>query len=258
MDSIVQFLTSCGPSHKTKDFLEGLGKTAASRMVSAEADMNRTISGFVKENSLNREQTKRVVEAANNAAFNLLMKKEAGYITFDVADADKCGGAEVKTKLARANYIPGEEFITTEKLASALFGTPEEMEKTASTEIDAVSIKQRVSHLLNDLEDEKTRALSKVAALQAYVSEAVQTGELSIGDVQKALSLTGSSEEFVKIACAVTEVCRGDGASTLSSVPNPEHPLLLKAAACKAATRKYMEKKQSTMPKIRELIDATK
>jgi len=258
MDSIVQFLTSCGPSHKTKDFLEGLGKTAASRLVSSDADMNTSIAGFVKENSLNREQTKRVVEAANNAAFNLLMEKEAGYVTFDVADADRCGGAEVKTKLARADYIPGEEFITTEKLASALFGTPEEKEKTASVEVNTVALRQEVSHLLDALEDEKTQALTKVAALQAYIAEAVQTGELTIGEVERSLGLSGATPEFVKVACAGTGVCRGAGAPEVSAVPNPEHPLLQKAAECATATKKYMEKKKETLPRVKELLHAAR
>jgi len=258
MDSIVRFLTSCGPSHKTKDFLEDLGKTAARKMVGSEEDMNSTIAGFVKDNALNREQTRRVVEAANNEAFSLLMKKEAGYITFDVADATKCGGTEVKTKLAKANYIPGEDFISTEKLAHALFGEVGGAEEQTSAVEDPIATRQKLAHMLDAVEDLKSRALSKVASLQNYVAEAVQTGELSVDEVSSALAASGSSPEFIKIACARTEVCRGTGNDPASSIPNPKHPLLVKAAECKEATRLYMESKAETMPQVEEILNAAK
>jgi hypothetical protein len=256
MDSIVRFLTSCSPTHRQKSFLEDLGKTAAVKMVESEADMNTTIAGLVKENSLNREQTKRVVEAANNVAFNLLMKKEAGYITFEVADSKKCGGGKVKTKLARANYIPGEEFITTEKLASAFFGTATEEEEHLPKE-NPIATRQKLAHLLDSLEDTKTRALTKVAELQAYVAEAVQTGELLIDDIEQVLASSGVSPEFVKVACARTDVCRGTGASTPRLV-NQRHPLLIKAAACKKATADYITKKRETTGKVKELLHGAK
>jgi len=255
MDSIVSFLTSCSPTHRSKGFLEGLGKTAAQKMVAEDTEMNKTIAGYVREHSLNREQTSRVVESANNEAFVTLLQKEAGYVTFPVADTDKCTSRKAMVKIAKAKYVPGEDFITTEKLASALFGEAAAEEAYASP-VDTVDQRHKLQHLLDTLEDHKTQALEKVAELQNFVAGAVQTGELSVADIQRALLSAGTSEELTKIACAKTEVHLGSApGEAMGSVPNLSHPLLKKAAACRDAAIAYVQHKQSVTTMAREMLN---
>lgn len=254
MNAVISFLTSSSTAPKTREFLEGLGKVAAQKFVDSGVSLNQSVAGLVKENSLNQEQTKRVAEAANNATFSMLMQRDPGYITFDVADSSKCGGAPMHVKLAKPNYIPGEDFLSTEKLAIAMFGAPEEIEKEAAAPAeDLVVTRQSLAHLMDELEDAKSEALSKVADLQEYIANAVRTEELSLSDIYAALSAVRTPESFIKVACTLAGAC--EAPSGPSRIPNPKHPLLRKVAGCALSTKAYLKKKQALTPKISKLVE---
>ena len=107
MSDFESFLASSAGVQTSSDGLKALGKQAAARYVRDGTPLNLTIAGMVKEASLNSEQTKRVIEEANNTTFvELFNHGFKGNVEFPLADFEAIASNPHKTKVASLGYIP--------------------------------------------------------------------------------------------------------------------------------------------------------
>jgi len=256
MSDLIQFLTGGNPVPNLTDqtFYSQLGKQAADEFVEHGTDMNQTISKFAAAQSLNEEQVRRVVEAANNSAFGALFRKEAGYVTFPVADVQQIvGGKQQKVKVAAEKPHPLSA-MPTEDLATQLFGEGC-LEKVAEEKepADIVDITHQVRHAADRVEDARTDALSKLAQLQNLANEMVSTEQAGRGDIQRALRLVGHDEDLAKLACA--KISDADDIPIFEGeiLVDGEHPLMEKAAEFTNAVKAYVAEKNKFARFAREV-----
>lgn len=246
MSDLLQFLTGgiSAPNPTDQTFYSQLGKQAADEFVEHGTDMNQTISKLAATQSLNEEQVRRVVEAANNSAFGALFRKEAGYVTFPVADVQQVvGGKQRKVKVAAERPHPLVD-VSTDALAVQLFGEGC-LEKVAEEKepVDIVDITHQVRHAADQVEDAQTDALKKLAQLQNLAHEMVSTEQAGRNDIQRALCLVGHGEDLAKLACAKlpneadTSVFGGE------ILVDSTHPLMEKAAEFTSALKTYVAEK---------------
>jgi len=241
-------------------FYTGLGKQAADAFVEAGVNMNTTISKLAAEHSLSTEQVRRVVEAANNAAFGALFSKEAGYVTFPVADVQQIRGGErriIKLAEERPHPLAG---VPTEQLAVQLFGATC-LEKVAEPErpLDMVDVIHRTRHAADAVEDAKIDALQKLAGLQSAALRLVEVEDAGTGDVKRALRVAGYGEKLADLACVKIASAQGKVSQFTDAVRvNREHPLLEKAAAFHASLEAYVAEKNKFAAAAKEILHAAK
>jgi hypothetical protein len=139
VDALEQYLRteSCRPQVGAEQ-LRQIGRKAAVQFVQEQVPLATSIPRLAKEASLNDEQTKRVLEFANNMSFSMMFK--SGFeqnITFPLADPaqilQKSEAPVEKTKQASVDtpedrYVPGQELTSLESAFEA------EMHKTAAAE----------------------------------------------------------------------------------------------------------------------------
>ena len=248
MSDLIRFLTDNVevPNPTDQTFYTRLGKQAAEGLVEHKTDMNETIAKLAAEHSLNEDQTRRVVEAANNAAFGSLFKKEAGYVTFPVADFQQIRTREQKVKVAAERPF-GIADTPTEVVAEQLFGEGC-LEKVAEEEppADPVDITHQARHAADQVEDAHIDALKKLAALQDIAAQLVEDEEAGQPDIQRALQLQGHDEKLAKLACV--KVPQGAGREACFSgevLVDADHPLLKTAAEFIGALETYVVEKQA-------------
>ncbi len=124
MHDFEAFLASSADTLISAERLRSMGKQAAARFVQDGVSLNSTIAGMVKEAGLTNEQTKRVVESANNTTFVELKRAgHKGNVDFPCADFNEiAGGTKTKTAaplgplVKTAAYIPGGEGLRLEDL----------------------------------------------------------------------------------------------------------------------------------------------
>jgi|APSaa5957512493_1039668.scaffolds.fasta_scaffold01331_13 hypothetical protein len=134
MHDFEAYLSASSDTLLSAERLRSMGKQAAARFVQDGVSLNSTIAGMVKEAGLTGEQTKRVVETANNTAFVELKRAgHKGNVSFPLADFNEIAGGE-KTKVAspisvalsaREVYIPGGEGLRLEDLFDQHADEPE-------------------------------------------------------------------------------------------------------------------------------------
>lgn len=167
--------------------LRSLGRRAAAEFTEKQIPLNESIRKFSKEAKLNDEQTKRVLEFANNQAFSTMFK--AGFnqnIRFPLADADKILQKEVpvpKTKQAEAimhtgRYIPGQEQVSLEDAFEAGLHkeADAEVEDTHANTLKWLDKTAEVKSLKADLEGVADAFMLKLAHLDTTIQHALSEG----------------------------------------------------------------------------------
>ena len=139
MDALEQYLRT--ESHRPRvgaDQLRAIGRKAAAQFIQDKIPLDTSIPKLAKEASLNDEQTRRVLEFANNMSFSMMFK--AGFeqnITFPLGDPkqilQKSEAPVEKTKQASVDtpegrYVPGQELVSLENVFEA------ELHKTAAAD----------------------------------------------------------------------------------------------------------------------------
>ena len=240
-DPIMELLVSgTGLSGRPPEMYEALGKKAAHAYVQDGTDLSESVQKFASAHSMNAEQTRRIIEAANIEAFRLLFEKSAGYITFPVAEPEKVLKRGDTVKLASSRPAPLSNRVGTDSVIRQVFGELEQ-EKVAEEFVDPLAEYMSAREHIRRVEDVKSAVFNKIAALQNYVVDLVSSGSCGIPDVQRALQLAGSGEELVKIACQKATAFSDSNRSTAGTalVPNPRHPLLKKAFEVQEAVKRF-------------------
>lgn len=261
MSDFIRFLTDDSPVPNSADQTryQQLGKEAAELMVEHGTDMNKTIKKMASANSFNPEQVKRVVESANNAAFSSLFKKEAGYVTFPVADVQQIvTGEKQKVKVAAEQPHPLSD-VATDTVATQLFGEGC-LEKVAEEEAPAniVDITQKARHAADRVEDARTDALNKLGQLQDFTQEMVTMEQAGKSDIQRALVLSGHDDNLAKLACVKVEEEDDIPIFEGEILVDGEHPLLEKAAAFVDSLNTYVAEKEKFAHLAKGFQDAIK
>ncbi len=123
MHDFESYLAASSGTVVTPERLKVLGKQAAAQYVREKTPLNVTIASMVKEAGLSKEQTKRVVEEANNTTFTELFKAGfKGNVEFPLADFDAIAvmgdpmlqkqASGVSRPLPGRKYIPGAEDLS--------------------------------------------------------------------------------------------------------------------------------------------------
>lgn len=191
MDPFEQYLQSDEHRRIDADELRTLGRKAAVLFVEKQKPLTDTVRELSKEAGLNAEQTRRVVEFANNTTFSMIFK--AGFsqnITFPLADADAaCRKVEEPVGQSKhasvrpqgGRYVPGQEGVSLEdafeaglhKIASA-----DEPDRPAQLMQwrDKVAEAKELRRTADAVADE---FLLKVAELDTILRDAVSEGHPS-------------------------------------------------------------------------------
>ena len=187
MDAFEQYLSSESKRPSVDaDTLRLLGRKAAVEFTERKVPLDQSVAKLSKEAGLNDEQTRRVVEFANNTAFSLLFK--AGFnqnVSFPLADASKILKSEVpvgQTKHASVEphkgwYVPGQERASLD----SLFGAG--LQKVASAEVDRYALTRQwqdktaeIRNLRSDAEMLADRFILQLDQLDRLVKEAHSEG----------------------------------------------------------------------------------
>lgn len=176
-----------GAASVDADTLKMLGRKAALQFVEDKKDLSSAVSELSKEANLNDEQTKRVLEFANNMSFSELFK--AGFsqnITFPMAEPGKIlgGGSVEKTKQASVHvtqsgrYIPGQERASLEGMFGASFEKTAGAPKVDRAELTTKYMEKRAQlrNLQSDSEVLADGFVLKLAELDIQVRNALQEG----------------------------------------------------------------------------------
>ena len=249
--------TNCGSSLTPKDdgYYRHLAKQAADALVSDGADMSETIRKLASENDLNSEQTRRVVEYANNTAFSQIFEKDPGYVTFDVADAGKAMEKTASAVIPETpRYIPFSDVVDAEKLAQEMFGDRDEDEKIERQKV-ATEMLQEARMLRENVEDAQTTAIKKVAQMQQMVQKMVDFEEAAPDDIQKALEHAGVHSDLVKAAMGPVEGAQMRPMFDTSQIPNDNHPLMILANEAAEAGSAFVRAKQQAAVRAKEMLD---
>lgn len=174
----------------TPDRLRELGKTAAARFISDAVPLSDTIRIMVKEAGLSKEQTKRVIEIANNETFGLLFR--AGFqnnIEFPVADPGQIFSSAEKEVIKTAS-LHGEKKESLLDLVDIFPGVEADIEKTAEA-----SLGEAARNLV-----ERKRELSNHEADMHLLLDEFKIKRAGLYRVCKEARMSGNSAEFVGAA----------------------------------------------------------
>jgi hypothetical protein len=226
MTELEQYLTSKQDEGLSPERLRYFGKQAARMFLDQEKPLNEAIAELAKEASLNFEQTKRVVEFANNETFAQLFK--LGYeknITFPMADASQVTQTNTtpikKTASAlihKKKYIPGQEGVSLSKVfgvsgkVKEASGTPD----ISSTAKEFLDLKHKSENLSSELNGLGGQFVIKLNALEDLCKKASREGN-SPQAVAAAISKANPSDGlFNVIKEAVSEFADFDSTEKLA------------------------------------------
>ncbi len=210
MSELEKFLLSPDSSTVDEAELRYLSKKAARKYVTDKVPLRETISGMVKEASLNNEQVKRLVEMSNIQTF-IDKFEERGYsknVDFDIVGADEIGDKQVPMEKAASIQAPSVDqdnipYLTLE----AVFGNPEpEMEKVASDqwskedEDKYLNRRYEITNAASDLRVLADMATLEMSNLKGLVKHAKINEEVNPAEINALLSHVGMHAELVKEA----------------------------------------------------------
>lgn len=218
LEALLRTPRSSGPS---PDDLRSYGRRVAEEFLVSRVPLNDGVARLVKEAGLNREQTQRVVEEANNTTFKMLFSK--GYsqnIEFDMADTkavlDRCNMQKTASETPRraplsvrsagpplARVLPGNTSV------NAMFGLPEAtLEKTASTRgpkpfdgREFVVARQKLASAKSDMAEAEMELREAMGGIVAFVKTASDEGHdpRAIGASLEAAGLPRSLHKLVRL-----------------------------------------------------------
>ena len=248
MDPLTQCLTGTSEQGVLPSQLKVFGLEAADEFLKTAAPLDDTIAGIVMAHDLNHEQTQRVVEVANNAAFKGRYEKQASKVVeFPVADVRKIrakvarGHERPKTATAppTAAHIPGSSGVG--DLVADMFGETGKL-KLASADDQADSkrlwlgLRDKAAQLEAGVEGQMSQERDAVLAFQGHVKQALLNGEATLHDIADALRPYAESAGHLKQALGVAVgplVESGDFRDDMRGAdggfqrqPNPEHPII--------------------------------
>lgn len=189
MDALEQYLRSESVRPQIgAERLHAMGQQAALRFTKDHVPLSESIPALAKEAGLNDEQTRRVIEFANNTTFAMMFKSGFTHnITFPLGDpaqilqkreapVEKTKKASVDTSPER--YVPGEDLID----LNEVFGAT--MRKTASVEerdMNSLLVQWRdkvadVRVLKTDLDSTASAFMLELAGLDVLVKQASGEG----------------------------------------------------------------------------------
>lgn len=242
------------------DDLKRFGFECAGRWIRKEGSLNDAVTDVVREHRLNPEQTRRVVEFANHAAFGHLFEKQGSdkTIDFPVADAKVVLAAFAAAPDApksvpidsACGHVAGSEGVR--DLISELFGTPS-TEKTASADPFGelkrtwLGLVDARNHAAAELDWETSLCKEAGDRFCKSFEQTVLSGEATVAELSHALHQT-AGEGFVKSAVlAATEPMirknsmtptRIGTVKTAGARVNREHPVVSSfLTSCAAATK---------------------
>lgn len=235
-----------------------LGKQAAARFIADGTSMNSTISKLASEHELNTEQVKRVVEAANNAAFNILFQQNPSYVTFPVADVKEILTMKDRVKTASVaedttpKSLGSHISISDEEFTKLLFGTPQDhalpMDKTAQ-QMDLLDRSKRV---VDSLLVKKAAVLSKLNHMQDTIATMIRNEEDTADNIAAHLNAVGAQPPFIKIALA-RAVKEYPSVTSSTGVYMPEqHPIVKLASDVMQESRDYLFAKNRALDILTE------
>ena len=258
MDPFEKYISSQDTSTVSADDICLMGKKAAAKYLSDGVPLTDTVAELAKEASLNNEQIKRTVEAANNETFSLLFKQPfKDNISFEMADykdVQKSLGRHETEKTASplkvtkaAKYIPGMETVSIadafrasesfEKTAAA--GKDEEAEKRAAKERAYAFVEVR--ELRKRAEADLDYAVSDLAMALRKLSDEAKNVVRDGADLYKTAALInaaspdGETSEYL-LSCLELPIVELSKSASIS--PNEQHPVYLATIAAAAMLEK--------------------
>jgi hypothetical protein len=175
LDALEQYLRSESSRPRVDaDQLRALGHKAAAQFTEKQVPLGTSIPTLAKEAGLNDEQTRRVIEFANNTVFSTMFK--SGFtqnITFPLGDPaqilSKREAPVEKTKHASAapshgRYVPGQELVSLESAFEA------GLHKTASAGPDVRALTLKWLDKVAEIRSHKTDLDSTANAFMLCLS----------------------------------------------------------------------------------------
>jgi hypothetical protein len=248
MHDLTNYLLGSKEKVSSED-LKRFGLESSRKFLAKESCLNDAVSGFVREHNLNDEQTKRVVEFANNSTFKAIFEKQASKVVeFEVADVDEIqcrvasnpdkpsNSPEIHEKVA---YIPGAESVP--DLAEELFGSAEPLEKVAQANPNGdlhrafLGLQDVKNTKESDRELAMTQCKQAEAEFCAAVKQTLLSDEGDLHDVLDAITPFSPGNGFLKMAMnmaighmheigALSDKHTGKE-KTSSRQPDPNHPV---------------------------------